>query len=84
MTKKWRSRERQQKDCEEKHQEFCKHADKGLGWVSVQEGDWDGEPPLESLEKSLQLNKDMPAETQSMLSEVKHLCKKSAKRSSDD
>ena len=42
------------------------------------------EPPLESLEKSLQLNKDMPAETQSMLSEVKHLCKKSAKRSSDD
>ena len=39
---------------------------------------------MESLEKSLQLNKDMPAETQSMLSEVKHLCKKGAKRSSDD
>ena len=82
LTKKWCSRDCQEKDWEEKHQEFCiKDADqrKVRGGAEVRR-----KAGMKSLRKgireALAVNADKPVELQMMVSEVNELCKKKEKR----
>ena len=82
LTKNWCSRDCQEKDWEEKHQEFCiKDADqrKVRGGAEVRR-----KAGMKSLRKgireALAVNADKPVELQMMVSEVKELCKKKEKR----
>ena len=83
LTKSWCSRECQQKDWKEKHNEFCiKDADqrKVKGGAQVRR-ETEMKTLEEGMEKALVLNKDKPMVVQNAVAGVKKLCEKKMKRS---